>query len=151
MIIRSLNRSDFNELSKVLEMQLNAYRVEAELLNVESLPPLKETIGNLDTAFNDVFLAIEGDCIVGAIFIERSDFSILISKLIVDPIHFRKGIAKRLVEDCLNRFSGKEFHVSTARENVPAVNLYQNFGFLKIKEFEVEGGLKLISFKRPSC
>jgi hypothetical protein len=129
MIIRNLNKLDIRELSQVFEIQIKAYKVEARLLNVESLPPLEESIRSLEITSDVVFLAIKKECIVGAIFLEKSDPALVISKLIVHPAHFRKGVAKRLIEYSLNQFSKIEFQVSTAQKN------FQLYVYMKLLVF----------------
>lgn len=129
MIIRKLNKLDFRELSQVIEIKIRAYKFEARLLNVESLPPLEEKIRNLEITSDEVFLAIKKECIVGAIFLEKSDQAMLISKLIVDPSHFRKGVAKRLIKYSLNQFPKIEFQVSTAQNN------FQPYAYMKLLAF----------------
>jgi ribosomal protein S18 acetylase RimI-like enzyme len=149
MVIQALEKTDRRKTALVFEIQMSAYRREADILGVDSLPPLRESIGDIQDTHQQIFVSLEQDIPVGAIFLEQEGDSITISKLAVDPKHFRKGVGKALVEHCLMRHSGFAFKVSTGAKNLPAVRLYQSLGFVVREQFEADGGLMLIRLERP--
>lgn len=129
-------------------MQLDAYKIEAKILGVDTLPPLNETFQEFELSTDEGFVCLEGAALIGAVFLERSIASILITKLAVDPLFFRKGAARRLIEHCLAAYSNSEFHVNTGAANYPALELYRSFGFEVITETIVEGSLKVSRLQR---
>jgi ribosomal protein S18 acetylase RimI-like enzyme len=141
MQIRLFNKRDTLEVRKVFQLQQASYAVEAHFLNAKMFPPLSESIHDLQTSGDEGFVCVLNNELVGAIFLEKSRGSILISKLIVDPKYFRNGIGIKLVEHALNLYPQAPFRVSTGSLNIPAVRLYQKLGFRieseKLVEFEI--------------
>jgi ribosomal protein S18 acetylase RimI-like enzyme len=150
MQIREFDKNNEAEVKHLFQVQQNAYRIEAHLLGVEpeSFYPMKETIEALKSSPDQGFVSVFDGQIVGAIFLEKSGETIIISKLVVDPNFFRRGIAKSLVGHCLDTNPGKVFLVGTGALNLPAIQLYQNFGFKIFKEELVEVNLKFVKLKR---
>ncbi len=147
-MIRDFNSHNQTELEAVHRIQMAAYRLEADLLGVSTLPPMLESIDDLRRSSETVYIYVEGNTPVGAVFVEIGETFNTISKLIVDPSHLRKGIGKALVSHALNLHSGAKMKVCTGEKNLPAIFLYQNLGFKIERRFEVDGGLMLVCLRR---
>ena len=80
--------------------------------------------------------------------IDYNKDSTLIRSLVVDPYFFRQGIAKKLMEFVLDTFDSKLFVVETGLENGPATKLYETFGFIELKQWETNHGVRKIKFER---
>lgn len=67
------------------------------------------------------------------------DGELCISRLIVHPQFFRRGIGYALVQHIINS-GGKavKYTVSTGAANDPAKSLYKKLGFVEIQDVEVE-------------
>jgi ribosomal protein S18 acetylase RimI-like enzyme len=91
---------------------------------------------------------MECDSIVGAVSIEKLDDSILISKLVVDPTFFRRGVAKALIAHCLQSYPKQHFQVGTGADNQPALRLYQSLGFKIFATEAIEHNLNIIRLRR---
>jgi ribosomal protein S18 acetylase RimI-like enzyme len=150
MQIRNLDRQSRSELRQIFQMQMDAYKIEAKILGVESLPPLDETFEEFEKLTDEGFVCLVDAALVGAVFLEKSTASILISRLAVDPHFFRRGIARHLIEHCLAEYPNLEFRAGTGAENYPALNLYRSFGFEVCEEIVVKGDLKFSKLHRPS-
>jgi hypothetical protein len=89
LMIKNLNIKEHAVAKKVLSLQMISYRVEAELLDFEDIPPLNETISQLQKCgevFNGCF---KHDELVGAI-----SFKLVEDKIDIDrPSH---GTPKRV-------------------------------------------------------
>ncbi|MGM9925372.1 MAG: GNAT family N-acetyltransferase [Bacillus sp. (in: firmicutes)] len=128
----------------VLKIQIPSYEVEAELLDFYELPPLKDTVKSLQQSGETFFGYYIDEELSGVISIKIEDGVMDIHRLFVHPKHFRKGIAKKLLD--FIQTNGKEFEtiiVSTGSKNVPAINFYQKNGFAKTEEIRVAEGLSL--------
>ena len=63
---------------------------------------------------------------------DEYDNAKLLSKLVVDPIHRRKGIGRRLMEHAIreNRKHGNETMLNVSARNEAALALYKSLGFV---------------------
>ena len=68
--------------------------------------------------------------------------------MVVDPVFFRQGIARKLMEYVFNTFDSKLFVVETGLENGPATKLYKKFDFKEIKQWNTDHGVRKIQFER---
>lgn len=150
MQIRLLDKKNQIEIDRLYQIKQAAYLIEANLLGVrpDLFFPLRETINDLQNSKDEIFVSLRGGAIGGAIFLEKLGASMVISNLVVDPKFFRRGIAKALIEHCLNLYPEQEFQVSTGKLNSPAIQLYNRFNFKTIKEEIVEPNLKIVKLRR---
>ena len=168
---------------RVHAIQRAAYAVEAELIGTRAIPPLHETLEELAAAgkreeFFGVFeeAASEGaagwdrsvgrgeERCVGFVALEAEASgppgSMRISRLAVDPMHFRRGVGRMLIAHALDlhaRCAGPrsaggtglpgEVVVSTGAGNGPGRRLYESFGFMLHREF-VADGVGIVEYRR---
>ena len=96
-----LDLSDPEIAARLLELQRSAYRVEADLVGSDDIPPLHETFEEL-VGSEEVFLgALVDGLVVGAVSWKIVDGTLDIHRLFVDPPHFRRGIGVELVRAAL--------------------------------------------------
>jgi ribosomal protein S18 acetylase RimI-like enzyme len=150
MQIRRADKQNTAELDSVFRIQQSAYALEAKILglNTDDFFPLRETIRNIQNSTEEIWVHLRSDVVNGAIFLENLEEYRVISKLVVDPIFFRQGIAKSLIQHCLNLYPKSEFHVGTGAFNQPAILLYESFNFKVFQEDIVEPNLKIVKLKR---
>ena len=140
--------TDRETAQAVLQLQRLAYRVEAELIGSDGIPPLSETLEELRTCGEEFLGALVEGQLVGAISWRFGADTIDIHRLVVHPAHFRRGIATALVRGTLeSEPTAKRAIVQTGAQNAPAAALYQREGFEQIEEFEV-GGLRVSRFAK---
>jgi ribosomal protein S18 acetylase RimI-like enzyme len=144
-----LDLSDESTAGDVLRLQRDAYRVEAHLIGSDEIPPLRETLADLQSC-GETFLGgrIDGT-LVGAISWRVEDDTIDLHRLVVDPAHFRKGIATTLLRGALdaNPFARRAI-VQTGASNEPALSFYRREGFVQTDELEPAPGLRVARFTR---
>jgi ribosomal protein S18 acetylase RimI-like enzyme len=133
--------------TRLLAIQHAAYQIEADLIGYDGIPPLDETVDELQSQPVEWLAAFEGDAIVGAIgFVVEPDGSCDIDRLIVDPDHARRGIGRALVDAVLDH---PIVTVSTGARNEPACALYESLGFQRTDEREIAPGINVVQFARP--
>lgn len=151
MIVK-LNVHDKFEVRDMLNMQISAYKVEAEIIGYNGIPQLDDTVESL-MASKETFNGYKYDGkLAGFISYELSGRELDICRLVVHPNYFRKGIASRLLDNVMIE-NGKvdRFNVSTGSKNVPAIKLYERFGFTFYREVEVATGIFItLLIKKPS-
>lgn len=149
--ITKLNLQDEGTIDELWSLQHNAYRLEAELIGFREIPPLMETREMLKRSKEDFYGCFDdSDELMGAVAIEEeSPGKLTITRMMVSPDHFRKGVAGNLLKYVFDIHEGMEqFIVSTGKLNIPAVSLYTKYGFVAIGSEEVAPGVELIEFQR---
>jgi ribosomal protein S18 acetylase RimI-like enzyme len=131
----------------LLDLQHAAYRVEAQIIGDDRIPPLHETLHDLLAlpltwlgAFDD-----EGR-LVGAVAWARTSDEVDLDRLIVHPGAHRQGIGRTLVKEVMARAEGRGIVVSTGRGNAPARALYEGLGFTLQGEAEPVPGLWIVRY-----
>ena len=145
-MIRRLDPAADRELADALAaMQRAAYRVEADLVGSDEIPPLHEKGEDLARA-DERFL---GDPGAGFVAYTREGAHVDVCRLVVHPLYHRQGVATRLL-DALDAAEGdrERTTVSTAAGNVPALTLYERRGFRRTRTWTTPGGLKLVQLER---
>ncbi len=140
----------FKDAKSIHQVMQAAYKVEAELLNIQEFYPLNRTVKDIAESKNRFFGYIQlderqSDELTGICELEMVDkHTVLIAALVVKPTSFRKGIATQLLEHVIANEKDKTILVSTAEDNIPAVALYQKFGFEIYTKLTLEDGLKIV-------
>lgn len=148
-MIQLLNIQNHEIAEQVLQVQLPAYAVEANLMDFYDIPPLHDTVDSL-MGSSETFYGywVEGKQ-AGAISIEVENQNLQICRLVVHPSYFRQGIGKQLVQFIFEKYKHlKKFEVSTGEQNVPAKKLYMNLGFREVKKVEISPNIYITCFEK---
>lgn len=118
------------------------YEIEMECFEKEAFT--KQQIAHLLTDYNSISLVAKEDkkiigFIIGMIYIEGKTLTGHILTIDISPIHRRKGIGIKLLQEIEKIF--RERGVKTCRlevreDNVAALNLYQKLGYKKVGELK---------------
>ncbi|MFS0554308.1 GNAT family N-acetyltransferase [Brevibacillus sp. 179-C9.3 HS] len=146
MIVR-LDLQDEQTVQKLWNIQQRAYRVEAELIGTEDIPPLRESIEQLKACGETFYGYLVEDELAGAVSFLIEGDTLDIHRMIVDPAHFRKGIASQLLAS-VHEHACSKIVVATGSLNEPAVRLYERHGYTLISKKEVKPGLWLSFFEK---
>jgi ribosomal protein S18 acetylase RimI-like enzyme len=147
-MIRKLDIRVKETAEKVLNIQIPAYQVEAEMIGSFEIPSLKDTVETLQTCGETFYGYYSDEQLCGVISIKVVNEEVDIHRLIVHPNHFRKGIAQALLDFIEANFKMNRMIVATASKNVPAVRFYKKNGYQVIKEVMVNGNLSLTYFEK---
>lgn len=149
MELRRLDIGDGATATELLELQRRAYRVEADLIGSDGIPPLTETLDELQ-ASGETFLGAfaEGD-LAGAISWRLDGDTLDLHRLVVDPGRFRGGIGTALVRAALEAEpDARRVIVQTGAANEPAKRLYFREGFTELDEVQVAPSLRVTRFAK---
>lgn len=137
---------------QVLAVQRPSYQIESTLIEYPNLPPLFETIADLqrcDETFVGCWLAGQ---LAGVLSYEGTEEGIHIDRLVVHPDYFRRGVGRKLlqwVETAVLPLP-LTITVSTAAKNLPAIQLYQSQGYTIVQSKTLPDGLELVLLsKKP--
>lgn len=128
------------DLSQILNLQKDAYISEAkdayiseaEIYNDFSIPPLHQTINDLETEFkNNVFLKAEtNNKIIGSIRAFEENDVCYIGKLVVRKSHQNNWLGTRLLKEIELQFPYvKEFNLFTGAKSEKNLHIYKKNGY----------------------
>ncbi|REK71156.1 GNAT family N-acetyltransferase [Paenibacillus paeoniae] len=150
-MIEKLNHREPITAKAMLAVQLPAYRIEADIIGFDDIPPLRdtaETIMASEETFVGYWLEEE---LAGFISYELDEHQLGICRMVVHPQYFRRGIAKGLLSYVLTGAGEqKRITVSTGAKNEPAKALYRSFRFTDAGEIEVAPEVSLALFELPA-
>ncbi len=144
-----LDLSDRRIAEAVLRLQQRAYRIEADLIGSDGIPPLQETLEELQTCGETFLGAIDDGELIGAISWRFCDATIDIHRLVVHPDRLRRRIGTALVHGALEAEPlAEKAIVQTGAQNAPATGLYEREGFEHLDVIDVGGGLRVARFAK---
>jgi len=133
----------------VLELQRRAYRVEAELVGSDAIPPLHESLDELQASGETFLAAIVDGRLAGVVSWKRHGDTLDLHRLAVDPERFRAGIGRALVRAAeAAEAKARRVIVQTGAANEPAKALYRSEGFAQTGERQVAPGLSVALFEK---
>lgn len=147
-MIQKLHHTSSNVATKILKVQIPAYKVEAEYIKSDAIPRLYDTVDdiqNCDEIFYGYWIK---DDLAGFISFVHENNMTDIHRLVVSPSHFHKGIASALLQYIFQLHPSSSFIVQTGEENTPAIALYKKHGFIKKQEFNVHDELVLVQLEK---
>jgi ribosomal protein S18 acetylase RimI-like enzyme len=133
----------------LVDLQRAAYRVEADLIGFDGIPPLHETVDDVVALDLRVLAVHDGPRLVGALGYTRDGPLVDIDRVAVHPSHFRRGIASRLVAALHAReHDADRFVVSTGDGNEPAIALYERHGYVRTERVRLPEGVTVVRLAR---
>ena len=149
MEVARLDLSDTEVAVQPHALQRQAYEVEAGIVGSTEIPPLRETLLELQSSGETFLGALVEGRLVGAISWRVLGETIDLHRLVVDPKHFRRRIGVALVRAALAAEpSVTRAIVQTGADNEPAKTLYLREGFEQTDEVEVVPGLRIARFSK---
>ena len=125
-------RADKNDLREILTLQYSAYQSEAELLNNFNIPPLKQTLADLQDEYDKkIFLKAIDDAgaLVGSVRCFSEGGTVYIGKLIVKPAVQGRGIGTKLLLEVEKIFPSKRYELFTSNKSRKNISLYERLGY----------------------
>jgi ribosomal protein S18 acetylase RimI-like enzyme len=145
MIIK-LENADKDIAQQIFTVFQRSYHIEAQLIGTDHFPPLFRSVGHIAHSETQFYGFIENQHIAGVIEVVIEDQQLNINSLTVDPNYFRRGIASQLLSFILKELRFSTALVETAVVNIPAINLYQQHGFVEFKKWTPSQGIKKVAF-----
>jgi ribosomal protein S18 acetylase RimI-like enzyme len=149
MELRPLDLADADVAAGVLGLQRRSYAVEARLIGSDRIPPLHESLDDLQ-ACGETFLGAYVEGRLAAVVSWKFDgVTIDLHRLAVCPRFFRRGIGVALVRAALrSEPEARRAIAQTGAANEPAKQLYRREGFAELGDREVLPGLWVSRFER---
>ena len=149
MNIKSATKSD---LPAILSLQYLAYQSEAILLQNFSIPPLKQTLAELEAEFESgiILKAVEGGEIIGSVRARSENGTAYIGKLIVHPAHQGKGIGTQLLYAIEQALPAQRYELFTSSKSEKNIRLYERVGYRKFMEKQVSPDLSFVYLEKTA-
>jgi len=136
-VVRRIEPADHAQVSR---LTVEAYRADGQL---EAAPEYATVLADVDAraAAAEVFVAADGERLLGAVTFTGAggpyaevarDGEAEFRTLAVDPAAQRRGVARALVQACVDRareLGCSDLVICVRAENVAAFSLYRPFGF----------------------
>jgi GNAT superfamily N-acetyltransferase len=139
------------DLEPILKLQYLAYQSEAKLLNNPKIPPLVQTLAEVESEYEKGVIlkgVSEDGSIIGSVrgYIERN--TLYIGKLIVHPDMQGKGYGKQLLSSIEALYPDYRYELFTSSKSTRNLGLYESRGYVRFQEKEVGPGLKMIYLEK---
>ena len=144
-------RADNTDLREILELQYLAYQSEAALFGSKDIPPLKETLSELEAEFEKgIILKMVDDNgkIIGSVRSKSDEKTAYIGKLMVHPDQQKKGYGKKLLCEIESYYPNKRFELFTSTRSIENIRLYEKMGYKKFKEEKVTDELIFVYLEK---
>ena len=150
-MIKNITYASTEDAVAILELQKLAYQSEAKLYNDFSIPPLIQTMEELEVDFNSKFFLktqIESE-IIGSVRGYQSGNTCYIERLIVHPNHQGQGIGTALMKSFESRFDQvQRFELFTGNKSDRNIHLYERLGYKIFKNAEINKNLSLVFMEK---
>jgi len=148
-VIEKLDLKNVQTVKYIIELQKISYKIEAEIIGFDDIPPLKDTIERLQGC-DEIFYGYKiGDSLAGIISYKVIEDALDIHRIAIHPSFFRKGIANKMINFVEELESNvKKVIVCTGKENLPAVNLYLKNGYKKKKDIQIRSDVYITEFEK---
>lgn len=133
--VEPIDQRELSVARAIHAVLLLAHAQEARLLQVEDFEPMAQAPEDLQQG-DAVFLgALRGNELLACVSLVPDDEpgQIAIGTLVVHPTEQRRGLARALVTQALQRCAGQPVSVTTAVLNAPALALYRGLGFVEYR------------------
>ena len=147
-MIKKLDNKNENVAQNIRSVFQESYKVEAELLKAIDFPPLKRALKDYIRTDTDFYGYFKKEELAAVIEISKKPNYTDIRSLVVLPAFFRQGIARKLMQFTLDNFYSDLYVVETGVENEPASRLYKDFGFVEVKQWDTNQGVRKVKFER---
>lgn len=139
------------DLPEILQLQYLAYQSEARLLNNPNIPPLKQTLPEVEAEYDKGIIlkvSAEDGRIIGSVRAWEEAGTVYVGKLMVHPDYQRKGLGSRLLLAVEEVFPGKRYELFTSTMSAGNIALYQRNGYVVFKEKQVSDTLRFVYLEK---
>lgn len=149
-----ISRAVLEDAETILQLQKRAYLSEAKIYNDYGIPPLTQTLEEINQDFlQQVFLkAMKDGAIIGSVRAYLEKGTVFIGRLIVEPEHQNQGIGTMLMQSIEQYFTitsaAKRYELFTGHKSVRNLYLYQKLGYCEFKRIPVNNLLMMVFLQK---
>jgi ribosomal protein S18 acetylase RimI-like enzyme len=147
-----IEQADIGDAEQILSLQKLAYRSEAELHGNSAIPPMTQTLAELQAEFQDHLIlkgTVEGGRIVASVRGRLAGGTCFIGRLIVHPELQNRGLGTALMREMERRFRRAErFELFTGHRSARNLRLYDRLGYRELRRERVDQTLELVHLEK---
>ena len=138
------------ELQTILQLQYRAYESEARLLNNWNIPPLKQTLAEVEAEWDKgvILKAVEDGKLLGSVRAWEMDGTVYVGKLMVEPEFQGRGIGTKLLLEVEKVLPEKRYELFTSTQSARNIALYQRCGYRIFTEKQVNEHLRFVYLEK---
>ena len=146
-----ISRAKIENLAEILELQKTCYKENALRYNDFDIPPMTQTITNLENEFENgiILKAAYETRIVGSIRAFKKDDTCYIGRVIVHPDFQNKGIGRQMMSQIESIFKDvTRFELFTGNKDEKNLYFYQKLGYKQFKTVKVNDDLSMVFMEK---
>lgn len=139
------------DLETLLAVQNLSYAEEVKAWKTEHIPPIEQTLDDLNVDFaKGPFLKAmdENGMIIGSIRGYKKDDTVYLSRLFVHPLYQDRGIGHQLLSYIERMYPDSRFEICATCHSSQKLALYEKLGYLPYKEEAITPTLILVYFEK---
>ena len=144
-------KADKEDLSEILDLQYLAYQSEARLFNNEDIPPLKQTLVDVENEYQRgiILKALDDDkTIIGSVRAFCDNETVYIGKLMVHPSKQGQGIGTQLLLEMEKQYPKQRYELFTSTRSEKNIALYKKLGYKIFDEEQVTEELRFVYMEK---
>lgn len=146
-----ISRAELQDLDEILKLQYLAYQSEAALFGTDDIPPLKQTIEEVEDEYsNGIILKMHTDdnVIVGSVRAKKEKDTAYIGKLMVHPDYRCQGYGSKLLAEIEKSFPDGRYELFTSTRSVDNIRLYKKLGYKEFDEKKIDDELVFVYMEK---
>lgn len=144
-------RAEKRDLQNILDLQYLAYQSEARLFDSQDIPPLKQTLTDVEDEYQKgiILKALDEDkTIIGSVRAFCDNGTVYIGKLMVHPSKQGQGIGTRLLIEMEKQYPNQRYELFTSTRSEKNIALYQKLGYKSFAEEQVTEELRFVYMEK---
>ncbi len=147
----SIEIAKVSDAQQILSIQKEAYLSEAEIYDDYNIPPLTQTLKEIESDFDShtFYVAKIDGMVVGSVNLKIEGNTGFIGRLIVTPNLQNQGIGSMLMEIVeISNANLDAFELFTGYKSERNLSFYSKMGYQEFKRQPVDGNLELIFLRK---
>lgn len=147
---RPIVKAEPEDLREILELQYLAYQSEAALFGNKDIPPLKQTLEEVQEEYKNgiILKMMDNGKIIGSIRAHEKDGTVHIGKLMVHPDFRRRGYGKMLLTEIERYFPGMRYELFTSTRSKDNIRLYESLGYKQFDQKQIDDELQFVYMEK---
>nr|MDD6336075.1 GNAT family N-acetyltransferase [bacterium] len=147
----TIKKAQVDDLQEILDLQYLAYQSEAKLFNHWDIPPLKQSLADIQNEYRRgvVLKAVdEAGHIIGSVRGYAADGTVYIGKLMVHPKKQGQGIGTKLLLAMEQKYPNQRYQLFTSTRSKKNILFYEKRGYKICDTRKVDEALQLIYLEK---